>query len=292
MISSMTGYGRAQSITETKDITFEIKAVNHRFFEFSSRLPKNYNYLEDKIKTYVQSRVSRGKIEATLTIFDIGGNNARIEMNKSIAEGYISALREFNESAALRDDITLSSVMRFPDVFNVKKSEEDEDTIWNEVKAVAEKAVDGFIAMRRTEGERLKTDLEMKLDYILSKVEIVEKCSPETVSAYRKNLYDKLKEVLNDSKIDEQRILTEAAIFSEKIAVDEETVRLRSHIAQFKNILSTETAVGRKLDFLVPAMTREINTSGSKAQNTEITNIVIDVKSEIEKIREQIQNLE
>ena len=292
MISSMTGYGRAQNIIGGKDITVEIKSVNHRFFEFSAKLPRNYGYLEEKLKSFIQSNVSRGKVDVSVTIFNVSGAGSEVEMNTELAEGYIKALREFNASAGLSDDIALSNVARFPEVFNVKKAEENEDEIWNAVKEITEVAVDKFVCMRRIEGEKLKQDLETKLDFILSKVEVVEERSPQTVSAYRKRLYDKLSEILENSKFDEQRILTEAALFAEKIAVDEETVRLRSHIEQFGNILEDENAVGRKLDFLVQEINREVNTIGSKAQDTVIAKTVIDMKSEIEKIREQIQNLE
>lgn len=292
MISSMTGYGRAQNIIGDKDITVEIKSVNHRFFEFSAKLPRNYGYLEEKLKSFVQGNVSRGKIDVSVTIFNISGAGSEVEMNAELANGYIKALREFNISAELVDDIVLSNVARFPEVFNVKKTEENEDEIWNAVKETAQTAVDKFVSMRRVEGEKLKQDLEIKLEFILSKVEVVEERSPETVNAYRKRLYDKLSEILENSKFDDQRILTEAALFAEKIAVDEETVRLRSHIEQFRHILCNENAVGRKLDFLVQEINREVNTIGSKAQDAEIAKTVIDMKSEIEKIREQIQNLE
>ena len=215
-----------------------------------------------------------------------------ITLNLDVANGYINALRGANESLGLTDDITLSQVSRFPDVFIVKKIIEDEESVWNNIRPVAEEAVAKFVSMRETEGAKMKDDLLSRLDFILKEVEKVEIQSPKTTENYRNRLYQKLKEVLSDNNIDEQRIVTEAAIFSEKIAVDEETVRLRSHISQFKELLETSEPVGRKLDFLVQEMNREANTIGSKAQDVAITKIVVDIKSEIEKIREQIQNIE
>lgn len=288
----MTGYGRGQATVDGTDILVEIKSVNNRYYDFSARLPRMYGYLEEKLKTFMNGSISRGKIEVSVSIYNSGSKSEEISINLDVANGYINALREANNSLGLTDDITLSHVSRFPDVFIVKKIIEDEESVWNNIKPVAEEAVAKFVAMRETEGAKMKDDLSSRLDFILSKVEEVEKISPTTTENYRNRLYQKLKDVLSDNNIDEQRILTEAAIFSEKIAVDEETVRLRSHISQFKELLETDEPVGRKLDFLVQEMNRESNTIGSKAQDIAITKIVVDVKSEIEKIREQIQNIE
>ena len=292
MIKSMTGYGRGQATVDGTDILVEIKSVNNRYYDFSARLPRMYGYLEEKLKTFMNGSISRGKIEVSVSIYNSGSKSEEISINLDVANGYINALREANQSLGLTDDITLSHVSRFPEVFIVKKIIEDEESVWNNIKPVAEEAVAKFVAMRETEGEKMKEDLSSRLDFILSKVEEVEKISPTTTENYRNRLYQKLKDVLSDNNIDEQRILTEAAIFSEKVAVDEETVRLRSHISQFKELLETDEPVGRKLDFLVQEMNRESNTIGSKAQDIAITKIVVDVKSEIEKIREQIQNIE
>ncbi len=292
MIKSMTGYGRGQATVDGTDILVEIKSVNNRYYDFSARLPRMYGYLEEKLKTFMNGSISRGKIEVSVSIYNSGSKSEEISINLDVANGYINALREANESLGLTDDITLSHVSRFPEVFIVKKIIEDEESVWNNIKPVAEEAVAKFVAMRETEGEKMKEDLSSRLDFILSKVEEVEKISPTTTENYRNRLYQKLKDVLSDNNIDEQRILTEAAIFSEKVAVDEETVRLRSHISQFRELLETDEPVGRKLDFLVQEMNRESNTIGSKAQDIAITKIVVDVKSEIEKIREQIQNIE
>lgn len=292
MIKSMTGYGRGQQIIDGREITVEIKSVNHRYFEFSARVPRAYGYLEEKLKSFVQGKVSRGKVDVGVTIFNIEGKDAQIEVNQSIAVGYIDALRKANETIGLTDDLALSQLIRLPDIFNVIKTTEDEEVIWNLVKVVAEEAVNNFVAMRETEGQKMKDDIKSRLSYISELVAKVENRSPMVTEAYRERLYNKISEILNDKKIDEQRILTEAAIFSEKTAVDEETVRLKSHIHQFTELLESKESVGRKLDFLIQEFNRESNTIGSKAQDVEITRIVVELKSEIEKIREQIQNIE
>lgn len=292
MIRSMTGYGRSQQTLDGREILVEIKSVNHRYFEFSARVPRAYGYLEEKLKSFLQGKVSRGKIEMGVTIYNIEGKDALIEVNSSIAKGYVDALRKANESLMLKDDITLSNLIRLPDIFNVIKNTEDEEVIWNDVKIAAEEALNNFVSMREAEGVKMREDVEQRLDYIEKLVGKVEERSPMVTEAYRERLYNKLVEILNDKKIDEQRILTEAAIFSEKTAVDEETVRLKSHINQFRNLLESGEPVGRKLDFLIQEFNRESNTIGSKAQDVEITKIVVELKSEIEKIREQIQNIE
>lgn len=292
MIRSMTGYGRSQQTLDGREILVEIKSVNHRYFEFSARVPRAYGYLEEKLKSFLQGKVSRGKVEMGVTIYNIEGKDALIEVNSSIAKGYVDALRKANATLELKDDITLSNLIRLPDIFNVIKNTEDEEVIWNDVKIAAEEALNNFVSMREAEGVKMREDVEQRLDYIERLVEKVEERSPMVTEAYRERLFNKLSEILNDKKIDEQRILTEAAIFSEKTAVDEETVRLKSHINQFRNLLEINEPVGRKLDFLIQEFNRESNTIGSKAQDVEITKIVVELKSEIEKIREQIQNIE
>lgn len=292
MIKSMTGYGRNQQVIDGREIVVEIKSVNHRYFEFSARVPRAYSYLEEKLKSLLQGSISRGKVDVGVTIFNVEGKDALIEVNKSIAQGYISALRKANEELELKDDITLSKLMRLPDIFNVTKTEEDEEAVWNDVKIVAEEALKNFVSMRITEGNKMTEDISSRLGYIESLVESVEKRSPEITRLYRERLYNRLKEILEDKNVDEQRILTEAAVFSEKTAVDEETVRLKSHIHQFRTLLESKEPVGRKLDFLIQEFNRESNTIGSKAQDIEVTRTVVELKSEIEKIREQIQNIE
>lgn len=288
----MTGFGRCLESVYGKTIIVEIKSVNHRYYEFSSRVPRSCGYLDEKLKSFIQGKVSRGKIDVGVSIQSDGVSDEKIEVNSEVAKGYITALRSANEELGLEDDLTLSRIMRLPDIFDVKKIEEDEETVWNEVKSVAEKALERFIAMREAEGEKMREDILSRLDYITELVEKIEKKSPETTEKYRKKLFDKISEVLKDTNVDEQRILTEAAIFSEKTAVDEETVRLRSHINQCREMLSMNEAVGRKLDFLIQEFNREANTIGSKCQDIEITKLVVDLKSEIEKIREQVQNIE
>ena len=292
MIKSMTGYGRGQINTNGRDILVEIRSVNNRYYDFNAKFPRVYGYLEEKLKSFLQGSISRGKVEVAVSIFNNENKEQEIEVNREVAKGYIKALRDVNTELGLDDDLTLSGVARFPDVFNVKKVIEDEDFIWSMVKEAAEIAVERFVSMRETEGQKMKDDICSRLDYILELVSKVEEQSPKTTENYRNKLYAKMKDILGDKNIDESRILMEAAIFSEKIAVDEETVRLRSHISQFKELLESAEPIGRKLDFLVQEMNREANTTGSKAQDIEVTRIVVDIKSEIEKIREQIQNIE
>ena len=292
MLRSMTGYGRAQKILNGRDISVEIRSVNHRYYEYTSRIPRTYSYIDEKLKSLLKSAISRGKVEVSVTINNIDGKDAQIAINKGVAEGYVSALRSISEELGLKDDLVLSKLIKIPDIFNIQKTPDDEEQICVDVSEVTSEVLERFVAMRETEGERLKGDILEKADFIIERVGMVEAQSPATVEAYRNKLYKKISEVLADKNIDEQRIITEAAIFSEKIAVDEETVRLRSHIAQLRDILESEEPVGRKLDFIIQEINREVNTIGSKAQDLSITKIVVDMKSEIEKIREQIQNVE
>ena len=292
MIKSMTGYGRCQQTIDGRDILVEIKSVNHRFFEFSARVPRVYGYLESQLKGYLQGKVSRGKVDVGVTIVTLEGMDAKVEENHALVKSYVDALRRVGYEFALQDDLSISSISRFSDIFTVRKNMEDEQVIWDSVRTVLDGALENFLHMREIEGERMKQDILSRLVTIGEKVSFVEQRSPKTVEEYRNRLYAKMQEVLQDTKLDEQRILTEAAIYSEKIAVDEETVRLRSHIKQFESILESEEPIGRKLDFLVQELNREANTIGSKAQDLEIARVVVDIKSEIEKIREQIQNIE
>ena len=292
MIYSMTGYGRGQQTMPERDILVEIKSVNHRFFEFSARLPRAYGFLEEKLKNYVQSRVSRGKVDVSVFVVNLDGSNVDVGINTELAKGYINALKKLGEETGIKDDVTLTSISRFSDIFIVRRAEEDEDELWEQVKQVTEEAVSNFLAMRAREGEKMKKDLLDRLESIEKSVAIVEQSSERIVEDYRNRLYKKISDVLADKHVDEQRILTEAAIFAEKTAVDEETVRLHSHIAQFRQILEANEPIGRKLDFLVQEMNREANTTGSKIQDIEVTKVVVSIKSDIEKIREQIQNIE
>lgn len=292
MVKSMTGYGRCEETVGGRRITVELKSVNHKYFEFSPRVTRGYGFLEDKLKTYVQSRVARGKIDLFLSIETLEDADVIVSVNHSLAAGYITALREITERYKLPDTVTVNSLSRYSDIFSVHKAPEDEEAIWAAVKTVLEKAVDAFIAMRETEGRRLYDDVMSRAAVILELVGKIEARSPETVKEYRERLETKLREVLSDTTIDEQRILTEAAIFADKVAVAEETVRLRSHFEQLKALLNAEEPSGRKMDFLVQEMNRETNTIGSKASDSQIAYMVVDIKAEIEKIREQIQNIE
>lgn len=288
----MTGFGRERQIIGGKEYLVEIKSVNSRYCELTVKVPRNYTYLEEKLKSLVKSRLSRGKAEVWLSVTEIEGRETSVTVNLPIVKNYLEEMRNCGAELNLMDDLKLSDIFRMTDAFTVVRTEADEETIWNNVQSVANKALDNFTAMREKEGEKLKNDLLSKIDNIEEMINKVEELSPETVAAYRERLYTKLKEVLEDKQIEEQRILTEAAIFADKVAVDEETVRLHSHFKQFREMTSATEPIGRKLDFLVQELNRETNTIGSKAQDLQITKIVIEVKSEIEKIREQIQNIE
>ncbi len=292
MIKSMTGYGRSQQVMNGMDITVEIKSVNHRYFEFSARMPRVYGFLEEKMKSFVQSAVSRGKVDCYIQIETVETPLSVVEVNTALAEGYINALQELEEKFHLRDDISAGLVARYPDVLTVRKAETDEEAIWDAVRQTAQKALDSFIRMRETEGAKLREDILNRSEEILECVKFIEERSPQTVKEYKEKLETRIRELLADAHMDEQRLLTEAAIFADKVAVDEETVRLRSHIEQLHKFLDSENAIGRKMDFLVQEMNREGNTIGSKAQDVAIVRKVVDIKAEIEKIREQVQNIE
>lgn len=288
----MTGFGRAQKLINGRDITIEVKSVNHKYFEFNCRLPRAYGFLEEKLKAFFQQSISRGKVDCFVTINAVGVSESDVSLDVALASGYVNALRNAADELSLKDDLTLSTLLRFFDIFTVTKAAVDEEQLWLDVMEVASEAAANFVKMREAEGEKLKADVISRGERILELVSKVEARSPELVSAYRKRLTDRITEVLADRNIDEARIITEAAIFADRIAVDEETVRLRSHVAQLNSILGSSEPVGRKLDFLLQEMNREANTTGSKNSDLEITNTVVDIKSELEKIREQIQNIE
>ena len=292
MIKSMTGYGSAQKLVDGMDITVEIKSVNHRYFEFSSRLPRNYGFLDEKLKSFFNSALARGKMECYVQIEAVEEPDTLISLNHSLVKGYLDAYKELADTYGIENDIKVSNFSRVSDIFMVRKQAADEDRIWAAVSEVAKAALDGFVAMREREGARLRDDVLSRLDEIISNVEFIEKRSPETVAEYNEKLLGRLREMLGDAHIDEQRILTEAAIFADKIAVAEETVRLRRPISQLRSFLDSSEAIGKKMDFLVQELNREANTIGSKAQDVEIARRVVAVKAEIEKIREQIQNIE
>ena len=292
MIKSMTGYGRSQQLADGMNITVEIKSVNHRYFEFSSKLPRSYGFLDEKLKSFFNGKLTRGKMECYVQIEAVEEPDTVISLNHTLVKGYLDAYKELAETYGLENNIKVSDISRVSDIFTIRKQAADEERIWAAVQTVAQAALDGFIAMREREGARLKADVLSRLDEIISNVEFIEERSPQTVAEYNEKLLGRLKELLGDTHIDEQRILTEAAIFADKIAVAEETVRLRSHISQLRSFLEQSDAVGKKMDFLVQELNREANTIGSKAQDVEIARRVVSIKAEIEKIREQIQNIE
>ena len=292
MIRSMTGFGRAQAVVDGLGVTVEIKSVNHRYFDFSSRVPRTFGFLDEKLKSYIQGSISRGKTECYVQIEELEQEDCIVAVNQSLAKGYINALNELCESYGLENDVKVSTVARYHDIFSVHKNEADEERIWNAVRAVTDSALANFVAMREREGEKLRNDVLTRCGYILENVEFIEARSPQTVIEYNSKLLERIKTVLADVNVDEQRLLAEAAIYADKVAVAEETVRLRSHISQMHEFMNSTEAVGRKMDFLVQEFNREANTIGSKAQDVEIARKVIDIKAEIEKIREQIQNIE
>lgn len=292
MIKSMTGYGKSEQTIDSLNVTVEIKSVNHRYFEFSARVPREYGFLEEKLKKYCNSLITRGKVECYVSVEDLEEREMEVNVNETLAAGYVKALKELSERFGLKDDISAVTLSRYPDVITLHKASEDEERIWNAVKAVAETAVSKFIEMRETEGGKLRGDILSRADYIIECVEFIEGRSPETVREYNEKLKQRMKELLGDAAVDEQRLLNEAAIYADKIAVDEETVRLRSHISQLREFMNSSEAIGRKLDFLVQEINREANTIGSKAQDVDIAKKVIAIKAEVEKIREQVQNIE
>ena len=290
MIKSMTGYGKSEQTIDSLNVTVEIKSVNHRYFEFSARVPREYGFLEEKLKKYCNSLITRGKVECYVSVEDLEEREMEVNVNETLAAGYVKALKELSERFGLKDDISAVTLSRYPDVITLHKASEDEERIWNAVKTVAETAVSKFIEMRETEGSKLRGDILSRADYIIECVEFIEGRSP--VREYNEKLKQRMKELLGDAAVDEQRLLNEAAIYADKIAVDEETVRLRSHISQLREFMNSSEAIGRKLDFLVQEINREANTIGSKAQDVDIAKKVIAIKAEVEKIREQVQNIE
>lgn len=291
-VSSMTGFGRAKELVGDFDITVEIRAVNHRYFEFSSRLPRSFQFLEEKLKSTCHNRIARGKVELSLSLENCAQDAVVFELNEQYTDAYVAALHQLAARYGLRDDISVSSLMRNNDVFTVRRNEADEEAVTEAVLKVTEAALDNFVEMRRVEGKRLADDISSRADTIAEHVSFIEKRSPETVAEYRERLEQRIRELLGDASVDEQRLLTETAVFADKIAVAEETVRLRSHLKQLHAMLEAEGEIGRKFDFLIQEMNREANTIGSKAQDLEIGRRVVEIKAEIEKIREQVQNIE
>ena len=285
MILSMTGFGRGTAVLNGREITVELRSVNSRYFEYSSRIPRSCSYMDSRLKKQLNERVTRGKVELSMTIQNVEAADAEVTVNMELARSYQKALRNLSEKLCIKNDITVSTLTRFPDVLATRHADVDEEQLWADVSAVTAQALDNFIAMRAAEGAKMKADVESRLCFLEERVGRVETLSAGRGEAYTNRLYEKLKTILEDRSIDDARVLTEAAIFGDKTAVDEETVRLRSHIAQYRSILELDEPVGRKLDFLTQELNRETNTIGSKCQDLDITRIVVDMKAEIEKIR-------
>ncbi len=288
----MTGYGRAEETFQGCKITVELRSVNNRYLDCSVRIPRLYLFAEDGVKTRVQKTISRGKVDVFVTMDNGGGEQVQVKVNQPVADSYYAALTQLAQRYELAGDISVSLLSRFPEVLLAEQAEEDTEAMAANIYAVLDRALADFDQMRTREGERMKADILTRADTIQEKVALVEERSPQTVADYRAKLEARMNEVLANTQIDPARILTEAAIFADKVAVDEETVRLRSHIAQLRDMLDKGGAVGRKLDFLIQEFNREANTIGSKCSDIDIARQVVDIKAEIEKIREQIQNIE
>ena len=288
----MTGYGRAVEARNGREFTVELRSVNNRYLDCSVRLPRMLSFAEDAVKQAVKQAVSRGKVDVFISVRSEGGEEAQVSLNRPVLEGYLNAMRQMVADYGVKDDISVSALSRMNDVFVVEKPQVDEDALLADLMAVVELALEGYNTMRCTEGQALDKDLRSRGQTILDLVAQVEAGNGQTVIDYRTRLENKLREVLENTNIDESRILTEAAIFADKVAVDEETVRLRSHLQQMNAMLTGGGAVGRKLDFLLQEMNRETNTIGSKCTDVRLARIVVDIKAELEKIREQTQNIE
>ena len=292
MIKSMTGYGRAIQTANGREFTVEVRSVNNRYLDCNVKLPRMVSFAEDAVKQAVKNAISRGKVDVYISIKSEAETDTKITLNPAIVEGYLSAMRQMVDAYGVKDDISVSTLSRLPEVFTVEKPEVDEEQLKADLLAAVAAALEGYNAFRAAEGAALDADLRSRGNTILELVSQVEAGNGQTVIDYRAKLYNKLKEVLANTAIDESRILTEAAIFADKVAVDEETVRLRSHLEQMNNMLTAGGAMGRKLDFLLQEMNREANTIGSKCTDVRLARIVVDIKAELEKIREQTQNIE
>ena len=292
LIKSMTGYGRAVETVNGREFTVELRSVNNRYLDCSVRLPRILSFGEDAIKQAVKASISRGKVDVFITVHSEAGDEVQVSLNKNILEGYLAAMQQMVDEFGVKDDISVSALSRMPEMFTVEKPQVDEEQLLNDLMGVVKQALENYDAMRCAEGEALDKDLRSRGETILALVSQVEQGNAQTVVDYRTRLENKLREVLENTAIDDSRILTEAAIFADKVAVDEETVRLRSHLKQMNTMLDGGGAVGRKLDFLLQEMNREANTIGSKCTDVNLARIVVDIKAELEKIREQTQNIE
>ena len=292
MVKSMTGYGRAVETVNGREFTVELRSVNNRYLDCTVKLPRSLTFAEEAVKQAVKATISRGKVDVFITVHSEGVSDVKVTLNAPMVEGYLSAMKQMVAQYGVQDDISVSMLSRMPEVFTVEKPEVDEEQLLADLMSVVKQALANYDAMRAAEGKALENDLRSRGNTILELVSQVEAGNSQTVIDYRTRLYNKLQEVLANTTIDESRILTEAAIFADKVAVDEETVRLRSHLEQMNNMLSAGGAIGRKLDFLLQEMNRESNTIGSKCSDVKLARIVVDIKAELEKIREQTQNIE
>ena len=292
MVKSMTGYGRAVETVNGREFTVEIRSVNNRYLDCNVKMPRAITFAEEAVKAAVKAAVSRGKVDVYISMTSEAGDDISVKLNKTVVEGYLTAMRQMVEEYGVKDDISVSTLSRMSDVFVVEKPQTDEDQLKQDLLSVVDKALVNYNQMRAVEGAALEADLRNRAATILELVSQVEILNPQTVSDYRTRLEEKMREVLENKSIDESRILTEAAIFADKVAVDEETVRLRSHLEQMDSMLRSGGGIGRKLDFLLQEMNREANTTGSKCSDVKVARIVVDIKAELEKIREQTQNIE
>ena len=292
MIKSMTGFGRGEKRENGKEFTVEIKAVNHRYCDIYIKMPRQISFLEDRVRDVISKGISRGKLDVFITYENYGENSKKVVCDEALAKAYVDALWKMKERFGLAEDVSVSLVSRFPDVLRVEEEEEDAEELWTLLHDAIRDALNALIEMREKEGQELKKNVLEKADYIEKVLKNIEKCAPLVVSDYKKRLENRIKELLDQQTIDESRIAMEVAIFADRCSIDEELVRLGSHIRQLRETLEMEIPVGRKLDFLLQEMNREINTIGSKASDLEITKYVVEIKSELEKIREQIQNIE
>lgn len=292
MIKSMTGFGRCEIVGKNRTFAVEIKSVNHRYLDVNIKMPKKFNYFEASVRTDLKNYISRGKVDVFITCEDFGESASNVHYNRELAGEYLAYLRQMAEEFGLEDDIRVSALSRYPDVFKMEEQAEDEEELWKDLKQAIDGAAEKFMQARITEGEHLKEDLTEKLDAMLKLVDFIEARSPQIIADYKKRLTERVKELLEGQNADEGRILMEVAIFADKMCVDEELVRLRSHIESTKKTLEEGGSIGRKLDFLAQEMNREANTILSKSNDLEVSNCGVELKTEIEKVREQIQNIE
>ena len=292
MIKSMTGFGRCEVAENNRKFTVEIKSVNHRYLDVNIKMPKKLNYFESAIRAELKNYISRGKVDLFISYEDYTENHANIRYNRELAAEYRKYLRQMQEEFGLEDDIRVSTLSRYPEVFTMEEQNVDEGELWKELRKAIQGAAESFVQTRVAEGERLREDLLQKLDGMLGLVDFIAERSPRIVQEYRQKLEERVKDLLGDAQVDESRLLTEVTIFADKVCVDEELVRLRSHIETTKATLQEGGSIGRKLDFIAQEMNREANTTLSKSNDLEVSNCAIELKTEIEKVREQIQNIE